>query len=114
MAAVPLSLPGDLRVRLRALRNPNGEIHIGMFFNLKGELQPQLRLLRGVGARHRAVLKRSGLIMKKVDAPAPATADGWVPIELQQLGGTITMKMDGKTLLEWTSRTPSKSRATIC
>lgn len=105
-AGVRKSLPGDLRVRFRALRRKSAEqLGIGLMFNLDGSLRTENGYF-AEWARGIAQIKKRNHIQKLVDAPTPQTDDRWLSIELKRVGPAITMSMQDKVVLEWVDPHP--------
>jgi hypothetical protein len=104
-AALHQSLPGDLRVRFKALRSKKSDqVSIGLVFGARGKVGQDGYFAEW--ARGIAQLKRQGHVVKRVDAPTPQTPDRWVNIELLRVGGTVTLSMEGKELLTYTEEHP--------
>lgn len=105
-AAVHKSLPGDLRVRFRALRRRNShEVSVGIIFSCYGSLQTEHSyFVEWAGGT--AHVKRVKVEQIRVEASTPQTADRWVNLELQRVGATIRMFTEGKEVLNWTDPQP--------
>ena len=100
-AAVHQSLPGDIRVRFRALRRKDAkDVSSGVMFNLQGALK-KMDGYFVEWAEGSARIKKQGHMEKKTDAPTPATDDRWVKLELTKVGGHIELLMEGKQVLVW-------------
>ncbi|HTL53972.1 MAG TPA: hypothetical protein VL860_15470 [Planctomycetota bacterium] len=107
-AGIPQSLPGDLRVRMRILR-PKGtdEINIGLLFSIKGALKAEDGYFAEI-KQGDAQIKRQDRQCASKAAPTPKTDDRWVRVELQKIGGQITLFMEGQEILTWTDPHPLK------
>jgi hypothetical protein len=105
-AAVHKSLPGDLRVRFRALRRKNApEVSVGIIFGCQGSLQVEHGyFVEWAGGT--AHVKRQKAEQIRVQAPTPDTKDRWVNLELQRVGATIRMFVEGAEVLNWTDPQP--------
>ena len=105
-AVIHKSLPGDLRVRFKALRSKSAtELNIGLLFSIRGALD----LEEGYfveWAHGFAQIKKHTHLEKRAEAPTPSTQDRWVSLELRRVGPAITMLMEGKIVLEWIDRHP--------
>ncbi|MFH0938972.1 MAG: hypothetical protein V1899_06805 [Planctomycetota bacterium] len=109
--AVHKSLPGDLRIRFRALRNKfANQVNIGVLFCVNGALLHEQGYFAELAHGHAQIKKRNH-IQKRVSAPTPPTPDRWVNIELRRVGPQITICIEGKTVLEWTDPHPFRSSA---
>jgi hypothetical protein len=100
------SLPGDVRVRLRALPAKNTrDLTIGVFLSQHGT--PELINGYFTEFEHgRAKIKRGGQLVASAPVTTPQTSDRWVAIEMQRCGGTITLTMEGRQILSWTDPQP--------
>ena len=112
-AALHTPLPGDLRIKFKALRAKYAQqVSIGLFFGIRGST--------GTGtmdgyfaewARGIAQVKRERQVLKCVDAPTPTTEDRWVNLELRRVGGTISMLMENKEVLSFIDPQPLSDAA---
>lgn len=104
--ALHASLPGDVRVRFKALRSKlSDQVSIGLFFGNRGKFGAMDGYF-AEWARGIAQLKRQGHVLKRLDVPTPPTADRWVNLELRRVGATITMEVEGKEVLSFTEAAP--------
>ena len=105
-AIVRRSLPGDLRVRFRALRRKSRtEVNVGLLVSVRGSLKEE----EGYFAEWelgKALIKKRNILQKEAPAATPPTADRWVRLELRRIGAAISMYMEGKIVLEWTDGDP--------
>jgi hypothetical protein len=105
-AAIPASLPGDLRVRFRALRSKSSsDVSIGLFFSLNGRMR-EMKGYFAEWARGIAQLKRMLVVQQEGKAPTPQTPERWVNIELLRVGPKVTLSMENSELLAYDDPDP--------
>jgi hypothetical protein len=105
-AAVRKSLPGDLRVRFKAMcRKSETEVSIGIMFSVAGALRTEDGYF-AEWAGGSTKLKKHNIQQAGEQAPTPQTADRWVNLELRRIGAKITMYMEGKEVTAWTDDQP--------
>ena len=105
-AGIRAALPGDLRVRFKALRPKTSKnVSIGLFFNVSG-VPGEMDGYFAEWARGLAQIKREHEVLESVDAPTPETGDRWVNLELRRVGGTITMLMENREVLKFDDAAP--------
>ncbi len=110
-AVVHKSLPGDLRVRFRALRRKSADqVSIGIVLSCKGALRAEDGYFVE-WANGYAKIKKHDELMTDGSAPTPQTAERWVNLEVRRVDATITMFMEGKQVLEWTDPQPLNASA---
>jgi hypothetical protein len=108
-AALHQSIPGDVRVRFRALRRKDArEVSIGVMFGLQGGLK-RMDGYFAEWAEGTARLKKQGHLEVKVEAPTPETKERWVNLEVRKIGGHIEMLTEGKPVLAWDDPHPIQS-----
>ena len=105
-AVVHQSLPGDLRVRFRALRRKQADdVSIGIIFGVRGGLKGEDGYF-AEWAGGNVHLKKQNIEQVRFSAATPQTPDRWVNLELRKAGATITLFTEGKQVLTWTDPQP--------
>ena len=105
-AAIPKSLPGDVRVRFKAMcPKDRTEISIGIMFSIAGSLRQEDGYFAEL-AYGRVKLKKQNKMIQFGIAPTPQTPERWVNVELRRVGAKISMFMEGSSVLEWADDQP--------
>ena len=100
-AAVHKALPGDIRIKFRALRRKDADqVSIGVMFGLDGALKKMDGYFAEF-AEGTVRLKKQGHLETKTEAPTPVTQDRWVHLELSKVGAHIEMRSEDKKVLSW-------------
>ncbi len=105
-ALVHKALPGDVRVRVKAMcRKEESEVSLAFLFSIGGAVRTEDGYF-AEWAGGRVQLKRRNQLVLDADAPTPKTDSRWVNLELRREGARIRMYLEGAQVLDWTDDQP--------
>ena len=105
-AVIHQALPGDVRIRFKALRlKTANQVSVGLYVGVRGALKRMDGYFIEWGRGLVQVKKRNHL-ERRVNAPTPQTADRWVDLEFRRVGSVFTMSMQNQVVLQWVDLYP--------